>query len=60
LTGVFVRAAHINELRDALGPVYAAAGATAPAYADPTLTAGATPVKAIHITELRAAVVALE
>jgi len=54
-----VRAQHILELRTALSEAYAAAAVTSPAYTDPGLGAG-TMIKSVHITELRAAVVALE
>jgi hypothetical protein len=60
LSGVFMKTVHILELRAALGGVYSAAGRTPPAYTDPALVAGQTAIKAIHISELRAAVVALE
>jgi hypothetical protein len=40
--------------------VYSARGLSAPAWTDPTITAAATLVRAVHITELRAAVLALE
>jgi hypothetical protein len=60
LSGVFMKTVHILELRAALGVVYSAAGRTLPAYTDPALVAGETVIKAIHISELRAAVVALE
>ena len=39
---------------------YAAGGRPAPAYADPTVTAGATAIKAAYLMELRAARAALE
>ena len=50
---------HVTDLRTALDEVYTALTQTLPRYLDPTLTAGL-PIKADHITELRAAVVALE
>lgn len=53
-----IRGQHIDDLRTALGQAYTAAGATLPAYTDPSL-GGLTP-KAIHIMELRAAVLAIE
>jgi len=40
--------------------VYTARGLSAPAATDATITPGATIVRAAHITELRAAVLALE
>ena len=54
-----VRVIHVVELRTALADAYNAAKLTPPAYTDPALSAGAT-VRAVHITELRAAVVAIE
>jgi glucose/arabinose dehydrogenase len=53
-----VRAIHISELRSALAQAYASAGRPAPSYTDPTLPSG-TPIKAVHISELRAAIIAL-
>jgi hypothetical protein len=60
LSGVFMKTVHISELRVALGAAYSAAGRTPPAYTDPAPAAGQTVIKAIQISELRAAVVALE
>jgi hypothetical protein len=54
-----IKAQHILDLRQALSEAYEAAGQPAPTYTDPALVAG-TLVKAIHITELRAAVLQLE
>ena len=54
-----VRRVHLAELREALAEVYAAAGRPAPAYTDPALPDG-TVIRAAHLMELRAAVVALE
>ena len=47
-------------LRTALAQAYTAAGMTVPTYTYPTLTAGVSIVRAIDITELRNAVVAIE
>ena len=60
LVGVVVKAIHLTEMRTALGAAYTACGMTEPAYSDPLVTAGATAVRAVHIAELRDAVVALE
>jgi hypothetical protein len=57
--GGIVLAAHVSELRTALGQAYTAAGQTPPVYTDPGLTAGTT-IRAVHIAELRANVVTLE
>ena len=54
-----IRVQHIIDLRLALHQVYAAAGRTPPQYTDPSLGAGS-PIRAAHIMELRAAVMALE
>ena len=51
---------HLTELRVALGAAYAAAGRTAPVYTDAGVTPGVTPLRAMQLQELRAAVVALE
>jgi murein DD-endopeptidase MepM/ murein hydrolase activator NlpD len=53
-----IKAAHITEMRTALAQAYAAAKTAAPSYTDSSLTNIA--VKAVHINELRAAVIALE
>ena len=55
-----IRTAHVTELRVALQHVYTAAGQPAVAFTDPTLVAGSTVVKAVHIKELRDAVIDLE
>ena len=55
-TGVTsVKRTHLLELREALAAAYSAAGQATPGWTD-----AATPIKAVHLTELRAAVVALE
>lgn len=54
-----VKLAHITAMRNALNGVYSAMSRPAPAYTDPTLTAGM-PIKAAHINQLRAAVIAVE
>jgi hypothetical protein len=55
-----ILAAHLTELRAALGQVYTSMGRSAPAYTDPVLTPGVTPMKAVHVMELRDAVIAVE
>ena len=56
-----IRLVHLTELRSALAAPYAAAGRPAPAWTDPApAQGGAVRVKAAHVLELRAAVVALE
>jgi len=54
-----VKAVHIAELRTALSGAYVAAGRTPPTFTDPSLGAGAL-IRAVHLSELRAAVSALE
>ena len=54
-----IQAVHITELRTALAEAYVACGVTAPTYTDATLSSAIT-IKAVHVTELRAAVVLLE
>ncbi|MBP6716897.1 MAG: hypothetical protein KA205_08540, partial [Acidobacteria bacterium] len=50
---------HLTELRTALNEAYVQAGRTPPTYTD-TPVADVTTIRAIHIAELRAAVIALE
>jgi bacillolysin len=50
--------AHITDLRTALNAVYTASSVTPPTYTDVSLTG--VKVKALHITQLRAAVIAIE
>ncbi len=54
-----IKGVHITQLRTALSEAYAAAGRPSPTYTDPGLVAGYS-IKAVHINELRDAVVALE
>ena len=58
--GIPVAAEHLSELRAALDAAYVACGQLAPVYADPVIVSGTTVIRALHILELRAAVVALE
>jgi hypothetical protein len=55
---VTIKAAHVSELRAALTGAYEACDRTPPAFTDDALGAG-TVVKAVHLNELRAAVIAL-
>src|SRR5690606_22483291 len=57
--GTRIQAIHIMQLRDALTEAYAKAGLQAPAFTDQPLTPGVTTIKAAHITEIRAALLAL-
>lgn len=54
--GNAIRAAHISQLRTALDGARSAIGAAAMSWADSTLTAGVTTIKADHIRQLRAGV----
>ena len=54
-----VRRVHLLELRSALAEAYGASGRAAPRWTDASPLA-TTPIRALHVTELRAAVVALE
>jgi hypothetical protein len=60
LAGTTIKRTHLVELRSAVSAVYTARGVTAPAWTDATITPVATVVRAVHISELRAAVLALE
>ena len=51
--GVVIKKDHVQKLRDSLNPALSALGLSAPGYTDPTLVAGSTPVKKIHVDELR-------
>jgi hypothetical protein len=60
LTGAIVDADDMTELRTALQQAYTAAGRTAAAFTDPTVVAQSTVVRAVHIDQLRTAVIELE
>jgi hypothetical protein len=60
LTGGAMRAIHLAELRTAIGQVFSQTGQTVPTFTDATLTPGVTVFRAVHINELRAAVITLE
>jgi hypothetical protein len=51
--GSLIRAQHITALRTGLNEARSVIGLSALTYTDPTLTAGATKIKAAHIHELR-------
>ncbi|HKR66161.1 MAG TPA: FG-GAP-like repeat-containing protein [Thermoanaerobaculia bacterium] len=51
-----IRASHITELRTAVNEARTALAIGAFSFTDPTLTAGSTPVRAVHFEELRAAI----
>jgi hypothetical protein len=54
-----VRTVHVTEMRAALNEAYVKASRDVPTYTDPVLAPGQL-VKAVHVSELRAAVLALE
>jgi pimeloyl-ACP methyl ester carboxylesterase len=54
-----VHARHVLDLRSALRDVYVEAGSTPPSYTDSILNAGSA-IKAVHLGQIRAAVVAIE
>jgi hypothetical protein len=54
-----IKAQHVVDLRTALSQAYTAAALTPPTFTDPILSGGVV-AKAIHIQELRAAVIAIE
>jgi hypothetical protein len=51
-----IRAQHLIDLRDGIAAARAALGLSAPSFIDPSITAGVTPIRAAHVTELRDAV----
>jgi len=53
LPGIPIKALHITQLRAALDAARIALGLPAITYADSALTAGVTPVKAVHLQQLR-------
>lgn len=53
-----IKAVHVTQMRTAVIQAYQAAGRAAPTFSDPLLSS-LSPVRAAHIMELRAAVLAL-
>ena len=51
---------HIEQLRSALNDVYDNVGTTRPTYADTPITVGSTSIQALHLTQLRDAVRAID
>ena len=60
LAGVMVKAQHMIELRSALLQAYDAAGRTPLPFTDFPIVPHQTAIKAVHITELRAAILTLD
>ena len=58
--GAVVRAIDVNELRTALQEAYSAAHFAVPSFTDSPLVLGTTMIRALHVNELRNAVMALE
>jgi parallel beta-helix repeat protein len=54
-----IKAQHLTELRTALSQAYSAANTSSPTYTD-TIVSGQTPVRAVHVSELRTAIKALD
>jgi hypothetical protein len=52
-----VRASHLREMRTAIADVYSASGVAAPRFTDPSLTERVSLIKAVHVAELRTALV---
>lgn len=55
-SGQFIRAQHITDLRAGLDAARSLIGVPAISYTDPSLVAGTTPVRAVHLQQLRAGV----
>ncbi len=55
LSGVLIKAVHIDELRTAVNAMQVAAGLSPSTFTDQTLTAGTTIIMRLHVTELRTA-----
>jgi hypothetical protein len=58
--GATINAVHITELRTALDAVFTKRGRGVIGYTDPTITAAVTPIKALHVSELRLGVRLIE
>jgi hypothetical protein len=56
LSGVVVKAVHVQELRDGLNQALTAIGVSLPAYSNNPIVPAVTPIKSAHIQELRQAV----
>lgn len=55
-TGIPVKKAHLDDMRSAIGEAFTACGRAVPTWTDPTIQSGVTPIRAVHINELRQAV----
>ena len=60
VAGMTPMAAHVTELRTALQDAYTGAGRAAQIFTDPAIVQGSTFIRAVHIKELRDAVIDLE
>ena len=60
VAGMAVAAVHVTELRMALQDAYTAATQSPPSFTDSTIFTGSTFIRAVHIKELRDAVIVLE
>ena len=60
LSGLSIKTQHVFELRAALLAAYNQAGVAFPGLIDPVLTAGITPVRGVHLSQLRLLVKNLE
>jgi hypothetical protein len=58
--GSLIGSAHVSELRSAIYQVYQRRNLPFPSFTDPTLASRFTMIRAVHINELRAAILALE
>jgi hypothetical protein len=58
--GTTISAVHITELRTALDAVFTRRSRSVISYTDPTITATITPIKALHVSELRLGVRLIE
>jgi hypothetical protein len=53
VAGSPIRKDHLDSLRSNITDVYINEGDTAPTFTDPAITVSSTPIRAVHITELR-------
>jgi hypothetical protein len=53
LSGAVIKSLHITEIRDQLNQALDSMSVPRPSYTDPTIVAGSTSVKAVHVQEIR-------